>query len=402
MKILLTTLALAFGMNAMASSLADFEKRFSFIRDKKGKLLEVRDNSITMDVNFKSFLKNLKDGLLLDQRNLRSQSIDEQVEMIMAQAALGSENGTARDIEWLAPHIKKSLGEAYDQNIDALFANEDVKRVVDRFEAELQKNWKLMGLNLIARPSDSTYFYKRNVTYQIVKMVLNLAKDQLSEVPILNFAAFVVVEYEKLVSQRRRFHQNMLLHYLELIPEGKLGLTKAEADHIFSSIYESRIDYLAFNESKKAKKSWDSYGTDIFFKDLRLANKLLITRPDLYDTLGKRLNYAFQDAMVEGRPVILNLFDKAHMFSGNHAIAYEYEAPEKVRNLRVLFRLARFGLGFVSIPSFIKNTADDFLSSLYFNQALTEGALAAHFASEENFVMKKAVIRQTLNPFINF
>ena len=52
-------------------------------------------------------------------------------------------------------------------------------------------------------------------------------------------------------------------------------MSKEEADKVFSSVYESRIDLVNFLESKKAQENWDRYGTDIFFTGLRSANTRL-------------------------------------------------------------------------------------------------------------------------------
>lgn len=405
---LLLVFLLVFQSHVFSQDLTDFQSRFKFVRDNEGSLIEVRDRSLTMNIGIKDFLKGIKTLAQDFQSSSQRSGVDYQVQMatdlilenIENSNSSASRSSEMNDVPLLRPHIEKSLKNIVEMDINSLFKDPKVEKFIQNFEKDLQKAWSLWGLNLIARPQDSQFFYKRNVTYEVVKIALNLAKNQFSQIPVLNLVSYVVVEYEKLVTSRRTYHQNMFLHYLENYDHSELGLTKKEADHIFSSIYESRLSLVDFMLSQNLKNSWESYGTDQFYNRIRQANRYLILRPEAFDELGERINFAFQVAVINDEKVILNLFDKAHMFSGKAAISYYFDQPHKVQLTRALTRLAQVGMGFISMPGWVKSFANQILDSSYKEHSLTEGALNAYFLSQNENNLAKSIQKQSLNPFL--
>ena len=194
----------------------------------------------------------------------------------------------------------------------------------------------------------------------------------------------------------------MLLHYLENFPAEKLGLTGQEVAHVLSSIYEARISWTDFKSSGMAKSNWGRYGevshslsrekgSQLFEK-----NKHRCEKP-----FGQRINFAFQDVVMKGQGVVLNLQDKAHQFSRKASVAFHFSDPQRIKRKRILYQLSKFGLGFVPLlPDLVVDRVENFLDSLYEEQALTEGALAGHFASLGQNENKNVVLRQALNPFL--
>ncbi len=136
--------------------------------------------------------------------------------------------------------------------MDESFAAIQTKGVLKKFEFDLRDALKMLDLSIIANPNDARYFYRKNVTYEVVNRALNFAKKKFDNVPILNLVSFVIVKVHDLVLEQRTFHQNMLLHYLQNFTPEELGLSKKEADTVFSSIYESRIAPINFGESNRA------------------------------------------------------------------------------------------------------------------------------------------------------
>jgi len=228
---------------------------------------------------------------------------------------------------------------------------------------------------------------------------LNFAKKRLSQIPILNTASYVLVKVEELIRQRRMFHQNMLMHYLEKVSEADLGLKKIEVDHIMSSIYESRIDWFAFWESRTAKAQWDKYGFNKFFGELRFNNSRFRGVRSLYTSVGGRLNYGFQEVTQDNENVIVNLAHNEHMFSRNLAVAYNMDRPQAIARKRMVIQLAELGLSFVPLPSFIKGFAEDFMKSFYKEQALVEGGLYGYFEANGRTEEVDLLKVQILNPF---
>ena len=242
---------------------------------------------------------------------------------------------------------------------------------------------------------DPKYFYTRNLGYQAVKFGLDLARKKLSTIPLLNAASDIIVKVEKLVRERRIYHQNMLLYYLDNFAPETLGLTKDEADRAFSSIYESRISAISYWESNQAQAQWLTYGTDAFYNGWRMANRTLLINQQRYGEIGERLTHAFND----DKKVIINLFDQQSMIQWYPSVAYDYTRPNFVKRRRELHRLVQVGMSFITIPAFFKDTITSYIESTYAKQRLTEGSLYAFFEAHQMDEMKNRMIRQTMNPF---
>jgi len=223
---------------------------------------------------------------------------------------------------------------------------------------------------MIANASDSTYFYKKNVSYKVVSWALDFARKRLSSVPVLNTASHVIVTVENLINERRQFHQNMLLHYLENFKEEELGLTHDEVNLIWSSIFESRIQWFAFWESNAAKANWNKFGVNNFYQNYRTASATMRSSVPLYSEVGERMNFSFQKVTFNNEKVVVNLFDKESMFQNRPAVAFNYDKPTQIVRKRVLLNLADLGLSFLPVSAFIKDTASSFIKSFYAQQKL--------------------------------
>ena len=153
-------------------------------------------------------------------------------------------------------------------------------------------------------------------------------------------------------------------------------------------------------ESQKAKSRWSRYGTDLFYKAIRVANGQLRRSKHKYERVGDRINYAFVRAELNNTPVILNLFHKDNMLSSEFAIAHYENDVTKVAKRRALLQLAELGLSFISLPSWIKSNVVTYIKSYYYQQQLTEGALYAYFESNGNLEMKDVILHNQMNPFM--
>jgi hypothetical protein len=168
--------------------------------------------------------------------------------------------------------IVDSLKRIENVDFDAVFSDPEFKNVMTEFEWKLSDALEKLDPTVLAHVQDMDFFYQKRVTYQVLTWALNFAKKRLSQIPILNTASYVLVRVEELVRQRRLYHQNMLLHYIEQNSAEELGITHMEANHIMSSIYESRIPWFAFWESRAAQANWDKFGVNKFFTPIRLNN----------------------------------------------------------------------------------------------------------------------------------
>lgn len=380
------------------ANLQAFKERFEFVRED-GKLMLVRDKSITTGFNLKLYVEFIKELLIKEQALMNTEmDYDQQLRDIFAEKDMSLVQnlyGDKADIELIVDSMKELKG----IDFEAIFANKQFKDFVTKVELKLKDVLLMADPRIMANVSDSAFFYKKNVTYQVMTWALSLAKKMFSQVPMLNTASYVVKKMAKMFADKRLFHQNMLLHYLEKFPAEELGITHEEANLVFSSIYESRIPWFAFWESSAAKANWSRYGTSKFFQNVRMVNNNFRTVRRSYDSVGKRLNYGFQNAVYKGRNVVLNLFDKEYMFSKKPSIAMELDSPKKVKRMRTILHLAGLGSSFLPLPSWIKDIAQNFIKSFYEKQQLTEGALVAHFEVTEEEEMIKKVVDQYLNPF---
>lgn len=396
MRMNLTALVLAFFL-AVPSAFAlpeAFQKRFKFVRDN-GKLVEVRDASMTAGFSIRPYIEFIKENLKKEQALMNSKSdYFLELEEMLAEdfKSMGDEKGDQAQI------VIDSLKALRDVDVDGIFNNPKFKTYIDQVEIKMANAMNSLNPFVIARLDNSSYFYKRAVTYQVVKWGLDLARKIFSSVPVLNTASYVLVKVEKLIRERREFHQNMLMHYLEN-HESETGLEKEEVDLIYSSIQESRIPWFAFWESNAAKQGWTKYGVNKFYANVRLANNRLRANRSRYSRRGTRLNFAFQEVVEKNENVIVNLFDTNDMFNSKPAVAYNLDNPQKIARKRMVLQLAGLGLSFLSLPSWVKDIADGYIKSHYEKQRITEGSLYGYFESQEDLQMQEAIIKQYQNPF---
>ncbi len=394
---MLTVCLMMLSFNAFAS-LDKFNERFEFVRND-GELVAVRDQSLSKNFSIMSYIKFIQRNILKEQMLMRDAAVDykgELNELLVGDQSksqnITSDKGLKKDHEYV---IDAMYG-LEKVNFEEVFRNEKFLHVIKEFESKLKEVFFYVDPQLVAKPDNASFFYKRNATHQAVSFALSLAKRYLSSVPLLNTASYVITEVEKMIVTRRTYRQNILLHYLENFDHEELGLTKKEADSIFSSIYESRISWFMFWESNRAKANWSSYGTDYFFQGWRAGTNRLRSFRGLYDTQAIRHNYAFSEVEYKGERVIVNLFDNQNMFDSKPAIAFSYDRPQKIKRLRMVLTLSELGLSFVPLPSFVKGIVEDYVKSFYEKQQVTEGALLAHFEvnqrEEEILVLEKQLI----------
>ena len=401
MKIWITALALLLSHSVAFSSfaqdsLAGFNKRFKLI--KSGDNVVIKMNLFSSKFKIAPYLEQIK------------HDIQDQIDR-MSNSQKGAELEINEFISWLEEGdfkndpeniyaIRRSLENLPHMNWKNLFKQADGEGVFKQFEKDLQDVMNNFSLSIIANTGDARFFYRRNVTYEVVTKALDFAKKRFDNIPVLNLASFIIVKVHDLIIEQRTFHQNMLLHYLESVSAEKLGLTKAQVDTVFSSIYESRISALSYWESNNAASNWEAYGLNKFYAMVRMANNKIRRASNHYDSVNLRYNFAFVEVVEEGERVVKNLLHNQHMFSSKSATAYNYDRPLRVKRNRALLNLAQVGLGLIPIPGWIKSQVDGFINSLYKEQQRLEGALIAYFDTENNLEMKEKIFNQILNPFI--
>jgi hypothetical protein len=400
MKSILLGSLIAFSSMAFATEYnpEGFHKKFKLVRDEQGKLIEIRSKVIETKFSIKPYLIQLKEDLiaLRDYINTnKAEVVDAELDE-MIDDLYGNE---AKSMENEGEYIKDSIKVVGRLDVEGLMAAIQSKDVLTQYENKLTQEMAGLSLNTIANVNDSKYFYKRAVTYRAVQWALDYAKKQFSNVPLLNTATYVIVKIEKMIRERRNFHQNLLLHYFENVKESDLGLTKEEMDLVLSSIYESRIAWNNMMESRNAAATWSTYGANLFYSSVRAANTRVRNMRDMGTEFQDRLNFGFIESSEKGEKVILNLFNNRHMVSFKPAIAFNYAKPEKVLRTRQFLGLGQIGLSFIPVSDGIKGLVNDFIDSTYEQQRQTEGALLGYFESTGQVEFAKIIKKQYHNPY---
>jgi hypothetical protein len=400
MVLFLTFVFFAFGANANDSQLNELiSKRFVFKKNEQGQLDSVKMKFLSK-FSLRPYLVQIKNDIKAEIERMRSKKdYEQEVDLFIEEISADANN---KEVDENSIAIRDALLNLKNVNVDQAFSSIHDHGVLKKFEFELKDLLKMLDLTIISNPNDARFFYRKNVTYQVVTRALNFAKKRFDNIPILNLVSFVIVKVHDLVLEQRLFHQNMLLHYLQNHTHEELGLTKKEVDFVMSSIYESRIAALNFPESNNAANNWTDYGFNKFFTMVRTANTRIRRTTTSYDSINGRYNYAFVEVVEKGERVVKNLIDNKHMFSSKAPTAYNYDRPGKVKRTRALLNLGQVGLGFLPIPSWLKTQAQSFIESFYVKQKLTEGALVAYFEEQGNMNMARTIKAQMINPYINF
>ncbi len=405
-RLITLALGLALSVSAFASDLAlrGFNERFTLVRNAEDKVVLVKLNRAVTRFSVKPFLEQLKADLSREQSHfnaLTGAAQEAQIDRMLADLGV---DPFAKETSPEAQKIREALLNIPNIDVDATFA-ELARR--DDFWAEFQRRMQealtFIDPSVMANLEDPRFFYKKNVTYQVVEWALEQAASYFSNVPVLSVAAFVVVRVHDMILEQRHFHHNMLLHYFETIPETKLGMTKEEVDRTVSSIHEYRIDATNIFESNRAARDWLNYGMDKFYLMVRAGNSRVRDwegSTGLGFTDVRKLNFGFAAVTHSGARKIYHLHHSAHLLTSSPALAYDYSDPKKVQRYRALMNLAGVALGFVNMPGWLKSAADTFLSSMYVQQVRMEGGLVGYFETTGDTAMIDRIYAQRANFYI--
>jgi hypothetical protein len=396
-------LCLVFSLQAFGStpmSMDGFNKRFVIKKNDNGEITAVKMKFFTKKFTLKPYLIQIKNDIKEEIERMRSQdkSVNQaQLDAFMDELIAGSDK--SNEAYENAKIVRDSLENLPTINVDETFAEIQKHDVLNKFAFDLKKALKMLDLSIVADPTDARFFYRKNVTYEVVRRAIDFAKKKFDNVPVLNLVSFVIVKVHDLVLEQRLFHQNMLLHYMQNF-ETKLGMTESEVNRVFSSIYESRIAATGYGESNRAAANWEMYGLDKFFGIVRAGNTRIRRSNSTYQ-MGNKLNFAFVKMTNEkGEKIISHLGHNKHQFSSKMAEAYNFDKPNKVKRFRSLLNLGQVGLGFLPLNGNIKSLISGFVESFYTAQKRTEGALVGYFESTGNTEMFNAVLKQNINPYL--
>jgi hypothetical protein len=402
-RLTLALALLAMSFSALAQNVAGFQTHFGLVKNEEGKVIAIRLKKAVTTFTIKPFLDQIKADLVAAQNSLAKSPAQKEQQIDDMLYSLGLDP-YGKDAESDAQRIKESLLNLPNIDVEAAFTSVDAKDFWKEFEAKLKEAMMFIDPTILTNHEDARFFYKKNVTYQVVKWALEQAAKRFTDIPVLNIACFVIVRVHDQMLEQRLFHHNMLLHYFETVSEDQLGMTKEEVDRAVSSIFEYRIQVQNLPESNRAAADWLNYGQNNFYKMVRSGNGRMRDWADpIFGgrfTDMKKLDYAFAEVTEQSARKIYHLHVNAHMFTQKPALAYDYSAPTRVKRNRALLNLAGVGLGFLPIPSWIQSNVQTFIKSLYVEQVRMEGALAAYFEMNGNTDMLNKIYGQRANFYI--
>jgi hypothetical protein len=387
-------------------ALKGFQERFSLVRNPEGKVASIRLKKLVSRFSLLPFIEQIKQDLIGEQNSFHSltendkrEEIDQLISDLGFDPYLKMQNGS-EEIE----HLRQAFLNIQNIDINNAFAKLNQGDFWKEFEAKLNEAFLFIDPTILVNLEDSRFFYKRTVTYEVVRWALEEVKKRFSDIPVLNIASFIVVRVHDMMLEQRHFHHNMLLHYFETISEDKLTMTKEEIDRTVSSIFEYRIEVTNIFESNRAAADWSNYGMNNFYRQVRAGNTKIRNWQSGFSDVNfsniKKLNFAFAQVKDESSFKIYHLHHNAHQFSGKPALAFDYSNPGVVKRNRAILNLAGVALGFIRIPQFIKANVDSFIKSFYVSQVRTEGALVGYFESQGKLPMIKKIYAQRANFYI--
>lgn len=252
-------------------------------------------------------------------------------------------------------------------------AFEDARRVLNlviskkdvedpRLDGEFAKaKVKLDGLQvyrLLASPYEPAAFDKENAVKEAVEALMEAAKLVLIATPPMRIFEFIVDQHLDALEARREFHQNRLL---ALIQDSK-DFSVYEKSLIRSSIFYSRLWIVNPIARKDARKVWNTYG-DNEWKKIQTKCAGFVSKTD------RSYSQCFKVVGNEIRNRLVN-YD---VLSKNTSLAYDFDAPTRVRNTRIVWFMLKLGLKFVVAPGWAKKGVSHWISSHYSDQRRSEG-----------------------------
>lgn len=405
-RLFVFSLALLTSLSAFAYEMKGFDARFGLVKNAEGKVTAIKLKKAVTKFTIRPFLEQIKNDLKAEQATFSAKSFSEkeaQIDEMLSTMGLNSYDKNAAGSEE-ARRMKESLLNLPNIDVDAAFAALNDGDFWAEFQRRLQDAMMYIDPSVLTYHDDARFFYKKNVTYAVVKWALEQAQKRFADMPILNIASFVIVRVHDMMLEQRLFHHNMLLHYFETVSEDKLGMTKEEVDLAISSIYEYKIQATNFLESNRAAADWMNYGQNNFYRMIRSGNTRV--RDWAGPVFGgrftniKKVNFAFAEVTEKEAKKIYHLHLSAHSFTSKPALAYDYSQPNRIKRTRALLNLAGVGLGFITLPSWIKDNVQSFMQSMYVEQVRMEGALVGYFEMNGNDAMMKKIYGQRANFYI--
>ncbi len=274
-------------------------------------------------------------------------------------------------------------------------------KIVNKILREFQKDVNLIfQFQVLAKPNAPGYFHDRALINKALKKALSAAENALGTTPALRAVTFLLNTALGWVEEKQSYTQNILLFYMEKMPASSLGFTDQEISLIKSSIFERQIAWWDFKKLQEATKHWSTYGTERFQVQISDNASRLEKYGSSHGEILNSLNFAFTVAQKDNVSYILNTQDPKSKTSKDLSTAYDGKAPRHIRDFRIELELVQLASSFLPVPGFVLGQLNGLISSYYKNQKITEGALFAYLAGEDEQDQAGIILDQSINPIL--
>ena len=156
LKSLLLASVLFISSFAQAGNADAFSKRFELVK-KEGKLVAIRDRSLSFKFSIKPYLKFIKETLLEEQRLMASkEDYAYELEELFADEFQEKGDLNNQNIRYLV----RSMEELKKVDVDKVFNDPGFKEVVSKFEKKIGDAMIQLDPRVVAKLDDSSFFLR--------------------------------------------------------------------------------------------------------------------------------------------------------------------------------------------------------------------------------------------------
>ena len=184
------------------AQLNGFKKHFKLEKNSSGDVTYVQMNMVS-SFSLRPYLEQVKEDLKSEIRRMQQKGYDAEIEAFIEELEESSDKSQeSQESIWA---VRDSLKNLKNIKVDEVFTQVESRGVLGKFEEELKKALKVLDLRVIASTEDPRYFFKRNVTYEVVTRALNFAKERFDNIPVLNLVSTIIVQVHEQVLEQRLF-----------------------------------------------------------------------------------------------------------------------------------------------------------------------------------------------------
>ena len=148
---------------AQAKSADAFFKRFQVLRTPEGKLIGIRDRTLSVKFSVAPYVKLIRSQLMKEQSlmsptRLANGQYDSEIKSVIEEGFDQDFSGNQDQLDENVKVVVDSLKQLTVLNIEAVFTNDVFKDVVEQFQGKMTDAILLLDPTMIANVNDPTFF----------------------------------------------------------------------------------------------------------------------------------------------------------------------------------------------------------------------------------------------------